>query len=68
MTEIPGKIRRPRLTQRVIEGIIAATSEHLAGDMGQFDVTDQDDILLADQWARAMRTWTRSRGQWKESE
>lgn len=53
---------KPRLTDRVLRGIIAATSAMLAGDVASAFGTDDaetrkdwDDVARADQWARAMR-------------
>lgn len=51
------KTRKPRLTNKVIAGIIAATSEILAGDPDANGVGRTEIIERADEWARAMRAY-----------
>ena len=47
--------RAPQLTARVLDGIIAATSQILAGDAEGECAEDWANIEAADAWARAMR-------------
>jgi hypothetical protein len=66
-------MRRPPISQKVIEGIITATSFILAGDTEETFKSsktpdrDEDEVIAADQWARGMREWMRSRETWKET-
>ncbi len=48
----------PRLTDKIIDGIIFATSHVLAGigEGGECD-QDEDAIIAADKWARSMRDY-----------
>ncbi len=58
-------IRKPIATQRVVQGIIAATSNILAGLEEGECKEDWDDIQKADEWARQTRTWMKQKGVWK---
>lgn len=49
------KPRRPPLTKEVLDGIIAATSQILAGDAEGECEDDWEKIEAADSWARRMR-------------
>lgn len=67
-------MRRPKITQKVIEGIITSTSEHLAGSpetlgFGTLKQSVQafEEMGCADSWARGMREWMIERGTWKET-
>ncbi len=61
---------KPRLTDKVIRGIIAATSfAHASPDdfMGAEKWTEKQkkdwaDVVAADQWARGMREYRESKG------
>ena len=53
----PGPMRRPRISLKVLRGIIGATSFVLAGDPDGHDREEWDDIVRADEWARDMRDW-----------
>lgn len=53
--------RKPALTQRVLRGVIAATSALLAGDMSDYPSAEAKEIEDADQWARRMREWKQAR-------
>jgi hypothetical protein len=66
-------MNRPRCTQKVIEGIIVATSAHFAGDISSaFGMENAETreawehMGRADQWARDMREWMRENGTWNE--
>ena len=64
-----GQVRRPKITQTVIEGILDSTSQHLSGDCeescGEGTWKTIDAIDAADSWARAMRDWMIRRETWK---
>lgn len=59
---------RPRLTQKVVEGILAATGNVLAGPQEGECEGDWEVIQLADLWARRVRDWMRFRKTWRERE
>jgi hypothetical protein len=63
-------MRRPPISQKVIEGIISACSFLLAGDVeATFESSENPDaeesnVNAADHWARGMREWMRQKGMW----
>jgi hypothetical protein len=65
-------MRRPPISQKVIEGIISACSFLLAGDVeATFQSSidpeaEEAQVIAADEWARKMRQWMRERGVWKD--
>lgn len=60
-------MKRPRITVRILDGIIDATSLYLAGppDNGMPDdspegreqLRAEESVRRADEWAKAMRDW-----------
>ena len=52
---VTSRPRAPRFTARVLDGILAATSQILAGDSEGECAEDWESIEAADAWARAMR-------------
>jgi hypothetical protein len=63
-------MRRPAISQEIIDGIITATSFLLAGDVeATFESSENPDaeesqVNAADRWARGMREWMRQKGMW----
>jgi len=60
--------RRPRITQRIIAGIINATSAILAGSPEEMPGATRaerlaawHEVQAADEWARDMRDWMQAR-------
>ena len=53
-------MRRPVITPRILDGIIAATNAALAGPIGvggDFSDKDGEDMERANKWAYEMRRW-----------
>jgi hypothetical protein len=59
-------MRRPRITQSVIEGILEATGPAMACNLDEGDYRDTKYIPKAEDWALGMRAWMRHKGTWKE--
>lgn len=63
--------RRPRISSKVINGIIESTNQLLAGDIIETYKGSpnagaiEDAVIAAHDWAFQMREWMQARGAWK---